>query len=418
MILGDRMKTRTLPLSLGATLGVTLAIGLSANPASAKQFTKLVQLGQIVPGNSRPVDDIIEPTIGFDGQVAVRLSTLTLSSPPPTGDNGPTFSSSKSYSGIYSIPKNGSLRLIEEGEVQSDRFSTGTIYSAPAISQGKIAYVATTLVPGPDAPFLPAKLQISQSGNIQTALAFELAPAAAVRSGQTFALVNGKAFLLTDAYSAAGVFQPGILWEIDTRSAKPALKVLDTNTTNFEIRASSQILLKTTSTDPRTNANTAIAESVVDGNFRAIAAPANIINPGSCGASTSADNIVICGNKPVANGGEPKLSVRFGKAGKFIDLPRPADAIVSISISNPSISNRSVIFQASVPLIKAPAVDKIYLSQNAAPPTVLVSAGQKIDGKTISKLSLSRNGRTIADNAAVFTATFTDGTTALYRVDW
>jgi hypothetical protein len=40
-----------------------------------------------------------------------------------------------------------------------------------------------------------------------------------------------------------------------------------------------------------------------------------------------------------------------------------------------------------------------------------------LDGKTVSQVNLSENGRTIAGNSAVIKVTFTDGTAALYRVD-
>jgi hypothetical protein len=407
------MKFRSLPLSAAFGLSLTLALGVHAQPANAKKFTKLVQTGQIVPGNDQPVEAIIEPTIGFDGQVAVLLTTKGISNPPPGDDSGAGFGSDRRYSGIYSIPKNGPLRLVEGGESSSDGGGSDRLtYSAPAISQEQIAYLQIKQSSNRNftTPRMTA-LRVGPVGNIRTALQFDLSIQKQSINGEpNLTFVNGKAVFVDDLGLPSGTPQFGVLGQIDTRSAKPALKILSSDPNNREIRASSQLLISGTGSSADLTTN--LSQSFGDGRFQPLTASAR-----SCGFSTSTDNVVACGNQIVAGRAVSNVSVRFGKAGKFINIPNTGGNSFLID-SHPSISNRSVIFKQSSPGPKGLVIDQIYLSQDGKAPISLVKTLDRIDGKGVFKLSLSRNGRTIADNAAVFTATFTDGTTALYRVDW
>ena len=76
-----------------------------------------------------------------------------------------------------------------------------------------------------------------------------------------------------------------------------------------------------------------------------------------------------------------------------------------------------MLFRSTEQTTTGAIVDKIYTSLNRQAPKVVIAAGEQLDGKTVTGLKLSDNGRTIALNSAVFTATFSDGSSALYRVD-
>lgn len=381
------MKLRLLPLRAAFGLSLAVALGVSAPPAHAKQFTKLVQVGQTVAGSADPVSEIVEPTIGFDGQVAVLLR-------------------SSGFEAIYRIPKNQPIQFVD-GIIRDSgggfsRSRGG--FSAPAISQGQIAYLAFGQISTRYGERGTLDLRVATAAAVKSVGVWGTPPSAITSGNPDLAWVNGRAYFLDNSGG-----ETRALKFVDTRSANPTLKILSSDPNNREIRASSQLLLKGSGTAP--NVTTNLAQSFGDGNFQPLTAAAR-----SCGFSTSVDNVAVCSIPIVSGRDASKLSVRFGKAGKFMEIPAPPAS--AFGLSNPSISNRSVIYRASFSAANAPTIERIYLSQDGKAPIALVSTFDTLDGKVVSALNLSRNGRTIADNAAVFTATFRDGTTALYRVDW
>jgi hypothetical protein len=119
----------TAKIATGLSLSLLLSLGftLTAAPASARQFTKLLEVGKKVPGSDRPVTRIIDPTIGLDGQVAVKLEMLVVQ----------TATSITTFSGIYAIPKGRSVQFLEGGLITG---AEGVVFLSPSISGGKIAY--------------------------------------------------------------------------------------------------------------------------------------------------------------------------------------------------------------------------------------------------------------------------------------
>ena len=113
--------------------------------------------------------------------------------------------------------------------------------------------------------------------------------------------------------------------------------------------------------------------------------------------------------------GQFVLSARLGKAANFVKVPLAGSN--TRSISSPSISNSKIIFFAAEQGNDQSITERLYLSSNGQAPAPLISTGETLDGKIVSGLKLSDNGRAIADNSAVFAATFRDGSKALYRVD-
>jgi hypothetical protein len=385
---GDSMKICTLRFSAALSLSLWLLLGLNPRPAHAKQFTKLVQVGQTVAGSADPVSEIVEPAIGFDGQVAVLLR-------------------SSGFEAIYRIPKNQPIQfvdgIIRDGGGGFSRLRGG--FSAPSISQGQIAYLAFGQISTRYSESGTVDLRVATAGVVKSIQVWGTAPGTITSGNPDLAFVNGRAYFLDNLGGTTRALN-----FVDTRSANPTLKLLSNDPNNREIRASSQLLIKSSGTS--TNVINSLTQSFGDSNFQPLIPVA-----ANCGFSTSADNVVVCRGQTRSGVSQYNLPVRFGKAGQFQDIPLPAVSR-GFDINHPSISNRSVIFKASFAAANAPTIERIYLSQDGKAPIALISTADTLDGKVVAELNLSRNGRTIADNAAVFTATFRDGTTALYRVDW
>jgi hypothetical protein len=394
------------------TLSLIAACVLLATPtaAQAKQFTKLLQLGQLVPGSNQPVTDIVEPTIGLDGQVAVLLKTKSVRTGP-----GPFLDTT--FKGIYAVPRNGQIRLVEGGvTVVSFRSGNRLEFSAPSISEGKIAYLAMaqTITAAAYSEPRSTKLRVGTPGAVKTILSLTLFGREAALSGNpNLAFVNGQAYFLDDILPAGA--EPNnpdsrvrVLGLVNTLSPTPSLVKLRSNPDQQTIRASAKSLLVST--------RSGLLESSGDANFRPVELPpSRSISPSF---SVSRDNIVV------TDSFNPAVFVRFGKQGEFSFLPAVPNGNVR-RVSNPSISDRNVIYRGIGPLALKPmstefvtTTDNIYLSKNAQTPISLIGKNDTLDGKTVSQVLLADNGRTIAGNSAVFTASFTDGTVALYRVDF
>jgi hypothetical protein len=430
------MNLRFLPGRSAFSIGLSLAIGLvaTATPAHALKFTKLLESGQTVPGSSQPVELIGEATIGLDGQVAVRLSTN------PT--TPPGIYPSEQFYGIYSIAKSGNIRLVagEKTLSYADPTSAKNKYvgfTRPDISQGKIAYISATRV-GQNPPKMT--LYVGQPGQVKPILDF--APSTKFRAYpnrivENLAFVNGKAYVLVSTGDKLG-----LVGVVDTEAAKPQLNVLNIDEANASVSANSQQVLTTTVTQvyngtfppDYSSFSCTVSQSLGGGNFKLLATAQE------CGAAVSAGNAVYYtvntdNNQPPKYYHEPKINVRFGQNGQFTPIPLPNDPLKiypnTIQISGVSISQQSVIFVASVGPFDTPRylkshVDTLYLSQNGQAPKAIIAAGQTLDGKTVSFLGIGSSRRrpgdvgsthALAGNSAVFTVTFSDNTTALYRVD-
>jgi hypothetical protein len=128
-----------------------------------------------------------------------------------------------------------------------------------------------------------------------------------------------------------------------------------------------------------------------------------------CGFAVSQNNVVLCSAES-----QNKILVRFGAGGalKPIQLPNLSGLQTA---KNPSISQETVIFELTAPQKTGPEQDAIYISEKGAPAQRLIGTNDKLNGKVIQTIELSDRGQSLANRAFVFTATFTDGSTALYR---
>jgi hypothetical protein len=175
------------------------------------------------------------------------------------------------------------------------------------------------------------------------------------------------------------------------------------------VRATSSLVLvpRVSFSSSPDGSDTNYYESLDNGQFRQILTSRG----GFCGASASFENLAICDKAAFRGGGNYRLVVRFGKNGQFQNISYPIRSATR-RLSGPSIYKQDVIFKVFEGLDNS---DTIYLSRNAQAATKLVTTGDRIDNKTVATLELSDTGRAIAKNSIVFTATFTDGTTALYK---
>jgi hypothetical protein len=382
----------------------SLSLVAIATPASALTFTKLVEVGQKVPGNDLPVTAIVEPTIGLDGQVAVKLTTQTVTTP----------TAQKAFSGIYAIPKGGSLKLLEGGVELVDQLPTG-IFSAinltePYISGGKIAYGRSIV------SYDATGKQTSQSDTIRVGTPGNVKTTLTLPSTITFrttsvsnsrAFVNGKFYFLSAASvrPTGGRFPLLNLNVVDTQAASPSITILDDNSNRYNIGVHASA--NTIALEKIGSSRVITYESSGDANFKPIF---------DCPtASVSHESIVFLCN-------DGSRHVRFGRQGKIFPLPL-SDSAAGIKItplvanSAASISNRSVLYLQDTRDSNGNGALRLYLSTNGQTPITLLKTGDRLSGKTVDSMGLNFTGRTLAGNFAVCVVQFTDNSQALYRID-
>jgi hypothetical protein len=399
-----------LPLFVG---GLSV-LGLIAAPAAeAKQFKKLVQVGQTIPGDTQPLAAIIQPTIGSNGQVAVILRTQT---PENVG------ASTRTFQGVYTINNTGQVSFLQgDTSIRTLRFIKYGEFSAPTISQNKVGYLSlngTATSTGSNNNL--ADFQVGTAGNLTTLQAKLNIRSGSLISGESnAALVNGNGYYRERLFQepTAKIFgvingKPQVLLNGDD----PVFEGIPlSDADNGKLRASSGLIVLTRTRNIGSLGDTTdvYERPIAGGTFKKL----NSFLGTSCGISVSLDNIVACfdtttSKPPTENSGAPtSIAVRLSRQGAFTPIAVPGSD--SRQVSNPSISQKNVAFQVN----DTSAIASIYFSQNGQTPQKVVTTGDKLDGKTVKSVQLSESGRAIIDKSIVFTATFTDGVTALYRVD-
>jgi hypothetical protein len=422
MSIGQRLGRSTQVLGLGV-----VAMLLNSTPATAVQFKKLLQIGQTVPGNNQPLLEIVEPAIEGSRQVAVLLKTKEVGG------------SNSKFQGIYAVSPQGQLSLVEGGTTATNGGTLTTYeFTAPSLSSGNLAYLVKKRVGQINTTNTftqTVNLRIGAVGKVKTVLPLDVRQT--IADLPIVALANNKAYLLADLGLASnGTVSEvkGALGVVNITAATPVFTLLRTTLSqgirvvvkNTAMRASSKSLLLKVNTAPARPAaipsypSYRIFESNGDQNFQPVW---NGERRESCGFSVSQTSIVDC---ELPGPGRPGnfIHVRFPEStvyktivssGNYVPPGNPNvdEPGTTQTFSNPSISDRTIIFRAQA----SNGIERIYISKNGALPTALLTSGTKLDGKTISALTLSGNGRAIAGNSLVFTATFTDSSKALYRVD-
>jgi hypothetical protein len=379
-------------------------IGL-ADVASAKTIQLLVQTGQILPQNSEPIEKLIEPTIGRDRQVVLIIQHRTKVTPPL---NPSVFGSQATFIGMNAISPTNQVQLVDSTVYEVSGAILNRSFSAPSISEGKIAYIRQEFASGRYGTLAP-NIQFKIGTTAGTTMIFDLQAfnRKYAANQPVVSLVNGRAFLLDSGpFFATGRASTVDRW--DTRSTPAIETVVNTDATNRAIRTSADnLVLSKLETSSGTNVYRLFEKPIDGGSFKEVFPLGQ--NPASCGFAASYKNLAVCSTSSQGT----VLSVRLGQQAPFVAIPLPAGVE---GVVNPSMSKTQVMFQARSPK-NGTLVDTIFLSLNGKAPTVLIQAGETLNNKTIAALRLSTNGRAIADQSAVFLADFTDGSTGLFRVD-
>lgn len=394
-------------LKFSATIAMGLALlttvtGLQA--AHATQFKKLLQAGQSI--NDVLLISIGNATLGRDGQVVAVLGTVR--------------SRRDSFIGVYSISKGGNLRLVEEvaGFRRSDSSGESKFFSAPSLSEGKIAYwIGESRITATGRQGL-ASLRFGTAGDMKTILSprpvisFEI-PAVVLTNGIIHILEPKDSQVVGDKASA-------ILSQVDTNQNN-ALTVLGQvfDPLSYErIRAGADSLV-VQQRDRTSGTVTLLERPLSQGTFSPIVPIGK--NPGSCGFAVSFGSVVSCSEKnPQIGQANYGLSARFGKNARFQPIEIPNLAKVT-AVDSPSISQDKVVFRTVEQDPNNPSrnITKIYLSFSGKTPKVLLQTGSKLDGSTVSEVKLvDSDPRSIAVNSVLVEVSFTDQPLALYRVDF
>lgn len=395
-------------LSLGFASSIVLGL---TDLASAKTFQVLVETGQTLPQNSEPIAKLIEPTIGRDRQVVVIIQHGEKVTVDPNFDT----TSRSNFIGLNAISPTNQIQLVDSTASSSGLFSSvAGNFSAPSVSEGKIAYIKQQQVTasrgGPFAPDIEFKVGTATS--TQTLNYVRVDRNYAANNEAAVAFVNGRAFLLDTGPFFTYPNNPNrqsTVERVDTRTTPIQSTVLITDVRNRAIRASADnLLLSQLDTQTGTNVYRLFEKPIDNGKFKEIFPLGQ--NSASCGFAASYKNVVACSSSSQGT----ILSVRLGQKSPFVAIPLPTGIM---QVANPSISRTRVLFQGRIPNAGT-VVDAIFLSIDGKAPQVMIKAGEQLNNKTITSLKLSNNGRAIADQSAVFLAGFSDGTMGLVRVDF
>ena len=399
-----------LPIAI-LSLGLVSHLGSVANAAT---FTRVLQTGQAVPGNAQPVTNIRSIAIDNQQNIVAIVSTPTIILNPTRGP--------QTFQGLYVFNSALVPTLADTAESfpfasdgQSAQFLTASINAGTVITLRN-----SRLESRPQRDFGQSEVKVGKPGALRTFLTvnrFNLLPRVSI---STLALSNGAAFLLGESSpQPPASSQKGLLKSVAPNNLTEVIATTDpvfgtepfTLTSRGEfVRASGKNILLVIEDNNRyrvfKKSGTAAPQQIdsVTGSF-------------SCGAAISSNNIVVCARDFRTQTGTNlySLRVKFGNTAPFQSIAFPN----TTAIEQPSIAGRTVIFKTATP-----TQDKLYVSTNAKAPIQILGTGDTLDGKTVSKLSLSEQGQSIArttDQAQnssltiVFIATFTDGTTGLYR---
>ena len=271
-------------LSRSLTLGLAICGGLITlvQPASATQFKKLVETGQVLPGTSQPVATLSEASIGRDGQAVINIQT-------PFVRNTAGRKSGEQFFGIYSITKGGKISLLSQGSKVVD--GQGSIdykgLLSPSISEGVIAHTTYDLYE----PYTnPGQIYTAKS-SLNVGVPGAVKNYGSVVSGFStsknprVSFVNGLAYVLESSIVLSEprppIPRPTIrLKVLDTRASNPAFTILVADNNIQGIRSGSQGVAMLTMTPEKVYK---LFERPNDPNGQFVQLNPQGQNPGSCG---------------------------------------------------------------------------------------------------------------------------------------
>jgi hypothetical protein len=386
-----------------------LASGVHAPSAQAITYQRLLSTGQNVPG-SDPVVDRIGP-IAIDQTQSIAAVIGTAPEPGAIGSGTGT----QTFQGVYQFKSTTrSPQLIEGG--LTARFTNGeqrTDFPNVSIDNGAITYFINSvkIAPPQEIQLFKTELKVTSGSSIITLLTGNTPTTAPFENKiqtNTIAQRDGIPFFVGEQKDQRdfSIQRSGVLTIPKPNQVAPAIRsddpifsanLFDPLSADNTVRANNGNLLLVTQNDQGYR----VIEKLTTGALREVERGGR-----SCGAAIWNTTIVFCGLEGTQN--TPyRLMIRLAGNKAFQQIPVPS----GVAISQPSIQSRTVIFRG----IQENKVDGIYSSFNGQPAQRLIATGNQLDGKVISRLRLSDQGQSLNGKAIVFVATFTDGSSALYR---
>ncbi len=402
----SHFSSTAIKLSGALTIGL-LAYGLQTPAAQAITYQQILRTGQNVPGSVPVVDRI--------GPIAID-QTQTIAAVIGTAEEPGSFGSGKglqTFQGVYRFnPTTRAPQLIEGG--LTARFTNGeqkTDFPNLSIDKGAIAYFINSvkIAPPQEIQLFKTELKLAIGTNVTTLLKGNTPDSPFETTIQTNTIAQGETPLFVGEQKDQRDFsirRSGVLTVTKPNQVVPTIDSADpifsTNpfdplSANNTVRASNGDLLLVTQNEPGYR----VIEKLSTGALREVG-----LGSKSCGAAIWNTAIVFCGieTKP---SNPYRLMVRLVGTRAFQQISVPA----TVEISQPSIQSRTVIFRGT----QEGKVDAIYSSFNGQPAQRLIGTGNTLNGKVINRLRLSDQGQSLNGKAIVFVATFTDGSSALYR---
>jgi hypothetical protein len=404
----SHFSSTAIKLSGALTIGL-LAYSIQTPTAQAITYQQILRTGQNVPGSVPVVDRIGPIAIDQTQNVAAVIGTA-----PEPGSFG-SGTGTQTFEGVYQFKSTTrSPQLIEGG--LTARFTNGeqrTNFPNVSIDNGAIAYfVNSSKIDPPQEIQLPkTELKVAIDSSIITLLTGNTPTTAPFENNiqtNTIAQRDSTPFFVGEQKDQRdfSIRRSGVLTVTKPNQVVPTIDsddpIFSTNpfdplSANNTIRANANNLLLVTQTEPGYR----VIEKLSTGALREVG-----LGSKSCGAAIWNTAIVFCGIE--AKPSNPyRLMVRLVGTRAFQQISVPA----TVEISQPSIQSRTVIFRGT----QEGKVDAIYSSFNGQAAQRLIGTGNTLNGKVISRLRLSDQGQSLNGKAIVFVATFTDGSSALYR---
>jgi hypothetical protein len=408
LILGKFMRFHFNSTAIKLSSAVTIGLLSCGIPTSAQAITyqQVIRTGQNIPGSNTGVSDIGAIGIDQSQNIAATIGTAN----ERVGPDFDPYAYSQRFQGVYQFRPATAPQLIEGGLTYGNRDGNQSIsFGDLSINDGNIAYFVTS---SSNTRFSQdygrTELKMATGSGVSALATANVYPMGLMTRMQTNTIANNQstAFFLGQQYIVGSPPTQSGLLSVNTPN-----NFIPTISSNHPIFSAEPLDLVNGANIFRTNPDRVLLVTQSDTTYRVIEQPSNgeprEIERGSksCGAAMWNANIVFCGIEATSDN-PYRLMVRIAPNRAFQSIQVPPN----VAISQPSIQSRTVIFRGT----KGDR-DTIYLSFNAQRAQPIVSTGNTLNGKVISRLRLSDQGQSINGKAIVFVATFTDGSSALYR---
>jgi hypothetical protein len=391
---------------------------LSSQAVSAVQYETILQTGQTVPGETKPVSRINDYAIDTQQNIVALISTRE---------------NEFNAASIYSIRPNTQLK-------QLDRI-LGSSFAPVSISLGEVGYIVPSIDLRPDQRSR-YELKFGRPESIKTILTVDTIPYnknAGIDERLTgLAIVNGKGFLIANQPAQLGQPELRGLVQFQNNQFSVLLKPNDPIFTaggNPPLQLNGRLGPKGTSnprpfTPVRASSETLVLSRPIDRSFQVFERPnggsfrkiyegltGKLVSSESCGIAASRSNVAVCSAETPNNTTNtiqsvPKILLRIGKTGQFNEVKFARKPGISV-VEALALSGNTLAF--SVRQEPPNYGTEIYVSNNGAAAQRLIGRGDELNGKVIRDVDLAANGQSIGNGFLLFEATFSDGAQTLYK---